>query len=382
MPPPPVNSALNYPLELSPALVPIGGGVGQVLSKLSANPWDLVWATPAAGITIPLAQTLSWSADNTYDIGAGGSSGRPRDLYVARNSNLNAVLANALTLAGAFLFSVDNANDIGAASASRPRNIYVAGAFIGKGSVPTGGSAGYVLAKNTATAYDVVWVQPVTASDITNLQNQITSNTNSITALTTRVTNSESAINTLQNQVSIINTQISTINSQLADLQDSIDNNTSDIDFLMGRMQAAETSLNNLSSQISALSSQVSSQGQDIITLQNQMSSANTELSDHEQRLDNLEGGSVAPTDPYIGAVVHVRDSSGHCQPAIVYEDWKAQNAKDIVSVVVVSPYRLQESNWNSKIEVQKENGQIGGPFAFWHWPERYYAGVQILTRR
>ena len=239
MPSPPVNSSLNYPLELSPALVPVGGGAGQVLAKSSGNPWDLVWIAVA---------------------------------------------------------------------------------------VP---------------------------SDITNLQNQITA----------------------------LNTQISTINTTLTDLQDSIDNNTADIDGLLARMQTAESSINNLNAQVSALSAQISAQGQDIITLKNQMSSVDTTLADHEQRIDNLEGGSVAAADPYIGAVVHVRDSGGHCQPAVVYEDWQAQNAKDIVSVVVVAPYRLQTSNWNSKIEVQKENGSVGEAFSFWHWPERYYAGTEIKRR-
>jgi hypothetical protein len=96
--------------------VPAGGTSGQVLAKNSATNYDLVWQTPSAGLTLPLTQNLTFSPDNTYDIGASG--------------------------------------------ATRPRNVYAAGAFIGNGSVPTGGTAGQVLAKNTATNYDLVWQTP------------------------------------------------------------------------------------------------------------------------------------------------------------------------------------------------------------------------------
>jgi|SRR5215471_10429368 len=220
--------------------------------------------------------------------------------------------------------------------------------------VPIGGSAGQALAKNSATNYDLHWISVALTSDITNLQSQIT---------------------TLQNQVS-------TINSQISALQTSVNTNTSDISDLKTRMTSAESSITNINSQITQLSSQVSSQLSMINTLNSQMSSAQTELDDHEQRIRTLEGQSVVPTDPYIGALVHVRDLSGHCQPAVVYEDWKAQNNQDIVSVVVVGPVRLSLSDWDSKIEVQKENGSVDyQPFNSWHWPERYYQGKVIPTR-
>jgi hypothetical protein len=58
------------------------------------------------------------------------------------------------------IFTTDNSYDIGAAGANRPRNVYVAGAISGNGSVPTGGAANQVLTKNSATNYDVAWVTP------------------------------------------------------------------------------------------------------------------------------------------------------------------------------------------------------------------------------
>ena len=36
---------------LAAALVPVGGGTGQVLAKASATNYDLTWATPSAGLT-------------------------------------------------------------------------------------------------------------------------------------------------------------------------------------------------------------------------------------------------------------------------------------------------------------------------------------------
>jgi len=59
--------------------------VGQVLTKVTAADYNTAWQTPAAGLTIPLSQNLTWAADNTYDIGANGS-GRPGNLYVANGT--------------------------------------------------------------------------------------------------------------------------------------------------------------------------------------------------------------------------------------------------------------------------------------------------------
>jgi hypothetical protein len=65
--------------------VPSGGAAGQVLAKNSATNYDVAWvAAGTGGLTIPLTQTLTFSPDTTYDIGASGAN-RPRDLWLGRN---------------------------------------------------------------------------------------------------------------------------------------------------------------------------------------------------------------------------------------------------------------------------------------------------------
>jgi hypothetical protein len=94
--------------------LPVGGTVGQVLTKVNATDYNANWQTPTVGgVTMPLTQPITFSPDNIYDIGA--------------------------------------------IAANRPRSIYAATAFIGPGAIPTGGTTGQVLAKNTATNYDVGW---------------------------------------------------------------------------------------------------------------------------------------------------------------------------------------------------------------------------------
>jgi hypothetical protein len=113
------------------------------------------------GLTLPLTQTLLWSPDNTYDIGASGAS-RPKNVYVAgdvvgsgsvtagngdlslnsgwdtffhRQSAGVMEVHNSAILFGGLTFNSDNANDIGAAGSNRPRNIYAAsGVYPGNGT--------------------------------------------------------------------------------------------------------------------------------------------------------------------------------------------------------------------------------------------------------
>jgi len=103
---------------------------------------------------------LDWNTDNTYDIGASGAN-RPRNLYLAGNiflaSNLTAATANMTLYANnAVVFApgsaswwfdaaglkagTDNAYDIGASGANRPRNLYLAGAATIGGSETISGS--------------------------------------------------------------------------------------------------------------------------------------------------------------------------------------------------------------------------------------------------
>jgi hypothetical protein len=66
--------------------IPMGGTTGQVLVKNSGVDYAMGWADQSGGgggLTLPLTQNLTFSPDNTYDIGATAAS-RPRDVYVGR----------------------------------------------------------------------------------------------------------------------------------------------------------------------------------------------------------------------------------------------------------------------------------------------------------
>lgn len=61
--------------------VAAGGTANQVLAKIDATNYNTQWINQSAGLTLPLTQTLTWSPDNTYDLGASGAN-RPRTIYV------------------------------------------------------------------------------------------------------------------------------------------------------------------------------------------------------------------------------------------------------------------------------------------------------------
>src|SRR5262245_15698853 len=61
--------------------IPDGGSVGQSIVKNSNTNYDFGWQT-LAGLTNPVTSNLTFSTDNAFDIGASGAS-RPRNLYVA-----------------------------------------------------------------------------------------------------------------------------------------------------------------------------------------------------------------------------------------------------------------------------------------------------------
>jgi hypothetical protein len=114
--------------------VPTGGTLGQVLQKNSATNYDLVWATPAGGgITLPLTQPLTFSPDNTQDIGTNATTARPRDLFLGRNAAIGGTLgvtgvttlSSTLSVGGNITFATDNAFDVGALVANRPRDLFL-----------------------------------------------------------------------------------------------------------------------------------------------------------------------------------------------------------------------------------------------------------------
>ena len=61
--------------------VPPGGASGQVLAKNSATDYDSGWVTGAGGLSLPLTQPLTFSPDNTQDIGDAAATTRPRSIY-------------------------------------------------------------------------------------------------------------------------------------------------------------------------------------------------------------------------------------------------------------------------------------------------------------
>lgn len=65
--------------------------------------------------------------DATYDIGAAGAT-RPRDLFLSRNAVVGGTLdvTGVSTLRANLLFSADNSHDIGASGATRPRDVHIA----------------------------------------------------------------------------------------------------------------------------------------------------------------------------------------------------------------------------------------------------------------
>lgn len=96
----PPGAASTVPGPPGPG-VAAGGTTGQVLTKINATDYNSNWQTPATGLALPLAQTLTFSPDSTFDIGAAAAS-RPRDLFLGRNAAVGGTLGvtGATTLAG------------------------------------------------------------------------------------------------------------------------------------------------------------------------------------------------------------------------------------------------------------------------------------------
>lgn len=80
------------PTGATGAGVASGGTAGQVLAKIDATNYNTQWVTPASGITIPLTQNLTFSPDNTYDIGASSTTLRPRTLYTGTDVIVGRIL--------------------------------------------------------------------------------------------------------------------------------------------------------------------------------------------------------------------------------------------------------------------------------------------------
>jgi len=159
---------------IGPGAVPVGGASGQVLTKTSAADYAVGWTTPSGGaLSWPLlapdgtAAAPSYSFANATGTGMYLSSGV---LTVSAASTVNVQAAATFNIQfwiggttrwrfdanGMLTAATDNAYDIGALGATRPRNVYVAGSVIVTGGSATNltlgsASGSYVLAGNTGS---------------------------------------------------------------------------------------------------------------------------------------------------------------------------------------------------------------------------------------
>lgn len=154
--------------------VPVGGTTGQVLTKVTAADYNTNWQTPSGGaLSWPLsapdgsANTPSYTfSSNT---GTGIYNNGVGSLGIAVSTSVRALFAgSAITFYSAnLLFGTDNANDIGATSSARPRNVYAAttvvansgtslttiGAAAASGAYFVGSNLGSMIFGSAGTSY-------------------------------------------------------------------------------------------------------------------------------------------------------------------------------------------------------------------------------------
>lgn len=158
--------------------VPTGGAQGQVLTKASATDYDTQWTDPAGGgVGVPIATTAGTVPNYTVTIpefeglSLAELEGRPfviiphaTAMTTTPTLSVNGLAAGTISLAG------QNSNESPGflsatsiwlgypvmlmfnGSTSSPRFI-----ALSLNPVPTGGTAGQVLTKDTANSYDVSW---------------------------------------------------------------------------------------------------------------------------------------------------------------------------------------------------------------------------------
>lgn len=136
-----------------------------------------------------------------------------------------------------------------------------------------------------------------------------------------------------------------------------------DLSLTFATIASVNTLIQNLQSQIDALNAALLQVQSDIAGLQQSVVNLDMRVTS----LENTMPPSYNPF-PIIGSMVHLRDENGHCQPAIVYEDWGGKNAYTY-SVALLRPIRMMESPWDSLIEVNYETPE-SPPLTSWHYPE------------
>jgi hypothetical protein len=118
-----------------------GGSTGQVLTKVTAADYNTNWTTPTGGgLSLPLSQVLTFSPDNTFDIGATATT-RPRTGYFGTSLVTPQItLGNAANLSGlpmAFPATLGNKLAVYEVAAN---NFYGLGMGTGEMSVIAGGA--------------------------------------------------------------------------------------------------------------------------------------------------------------------------------------------------------------------------------------------------
>jgi len=164
--------------------VPAGGTANQVLAKIDATNYNTQWVTPAAGLTLPLGQNLTFAPDATYDVGVSTGVNRPRDIYAANTVQaVNAVFTplvgtqSSLDFAlrsngtdrfiiqnnGHFRPTADITYDIGTSSI-RPRDLYLGRNLTVGGTSAFTGTVGVGGAPVTSTGLQVASANLLTVS--------------------------------------------------------------------------------------------------------------------------------------------------------------------------------------------------------------------------
>jgi len=148
---------------VGPGAVPTGGTAGQVLSKVDATNYNLVWTTPGGGVTWPLYAPDGTFSAPSYSFVNSQTTGIFRNGADTIGFSTAGLLRWAISAAGHLVTPADNTYDIGQSGATRPRdlwlgrNLAVAGTSTLTGTTSVGGApqthiALYVVPTTLATA--------------------------------------------------------------------------------------------------------------------------------------------------------------------------------------------------------------------------------------
>ena len=135
--------------------VPSGGSAGQVLQKRSATDYDTEWVTPSVGTTDVYWAT--YGTTTSADIEAAYQAGK---IVAVLNSGRVYYLERRDSTTDHFFYAaIDTRFYVCRCTSNSWSNYYYECLELGDtGTIPAGGNAGQILAKNSGTDYDVHWV--------------------------------------------------------------------------------------------------------------------------------------------------------------------------------------------------------------------------------